>query len=325
MKYKFALISFLALVLCGCHKVEDDKKPVVDGEVVWLQKATEGKGIDLVIMGDGFTADMIRSGTYEERMRTVAESYFSERPLSDYRHLFNVCYIVAVSEQAGIGDGVNTCFGMKKEKSGSYIGSHSMVELYVENALGHERLQRSQNIVLGNYKEVGGTTYMASVPDNDWGDGRSIAYIPMCNSDRMLRCVVLHESAGHGLGKLGDEYFYNGRGVIGESEKEKIRTYQQRGFYRNIDLTLDPLQVKWSRFIQDPRYADEGLGVFKGAFCYEAGVYRPTNDSLMGEVRELFSSFNAPSREALYITMHKFAFGDDWEYDYETFVEQDLK
>ena len=34
--------------------------------------------------------------------------------------------------------------------------------------------------------------------------------------------------------------------------------------------------------------------------------------------------FNAPSREAIYYRMHKLAFGDNWEYDYETFVEQDL-
>ena len=35
--------------------------------------------------------------------------------------------------------------------------------------------------------------------------------------------------------------------------------------------------------------------------------------------------FNAVSREALYYRIHKLAYGPDWEYDYETFVQQDLK
>ena len=33
--------------------------------------------------------------------------------------------------------------------------------------------------------------------------------------------------------------------------------------------------------------------------------------------------FNAPSREAIYYRIHKLAFGDDWEYEYEDFVEYD--
>ena len=35
--------------------------------------------------------------------------------------------------------------------------------------------------------------------------------------------------------------------------------------------------------------------------------------------------FNAPSREAIYYRIHKLAYGADWEYDYEEFVEWDAK
>lgn len=37
------------------------------------------------------------------------------------------------------------------------------------------------------------------------------------------------------------------------------------------------------------------------------------------------TEFNAPSREAIYYRIHKLAYGEDWQYDYETFVQQDLK
>ncbi|MBR5148114.1 MAG: hypothetical protein IKV15_02820, partial [Bacteroidaceae bacterium] len=35
--------------------------------------------------------------------------------------------------------------------------------------------------------------------------------------------------------------------------------------------------------------------------------------------------FNAPSREAIYYRIHKLAYGDSWEYDYEEFVEWDAR
>ena len=35
--------------------------------------------------------------------------------------------------------------------------------------------------------------------------------------------------------------------------------------------------------------------------------------------------FNAPSREAIYYRIHKLAYGADWKYDYEEFVEWDAK
>ena len=35
------------------------------------------------------------------------------------------------------------------------------------------------------------------------------------------------------------------------------------------------------------------------------------------------SRFNAPSREAAYIRIHKLAYGSSWEYDYEEFVKYD--
>ena len=34
--------------------------------------------------------------------------------------------------------------------------------------------------------------------------------------------------------------------------------------------------------------------------------------------------YSVPSREAIYKRIHKLAYGDSWQYDYETFVQQDL-
>ena len=40
-------------------------------------------------------------------------------------------------------------------------------------------------------------------------------------------------------------------------------------------------------------------------------------------MRHNTGGFNAPSREAIYYRIHKLAYGDSWQYDYEKFVEYD--
>ena len=42
-------------------------------------------------------------------------------------------------------------------------------------------------------------------------------------------------------------------------------------------------------------------------------------------MRYNIGGFNAPSREAIYYRIHKLAYGKDWEFDYEKFVEWDAK
>ena len=37
------------------------------------------------------------------------------------------------------------------------------------------------------------------------------------------------------------------------------------------------------------------------------------------------TEFNAPSRAAIYNRIHKLAYGKDWQFDYEKFVEWDAK
>lgn len=40
---------------------------------------------------------------------------------------------------------------------------------------------------------------------------------------------------------------------------------------------------------------------------------------------DLNGQFNAPSREAIYYRIHKLAYGKNWQYNFEDFVQWDLK
>lgn len=42
-------------------------------------------------------------------------------------------------------------------------------------------------------------------------------------------------------------------------------------------------------------------------------------------VSNISDEFNAPSREAIYYRIHKLAYGKDWQYNFEDFVQWDLK
>ena len=88
----------------------------------------------------------------------------------------------------------------------------------------------------------------------------------------------------------------------------------------NVDVTSDPSKVKWSAFLADARYKDEGLGVFEGGYTYTNGVWRPSEISIMGNND---SRFNAPSRYTIWYRIHKLAYGSSWNGTYEDFVAYD--
>ena len=76
----------------------------------------------------------------------------------------------------------------------------------------------------------------------------------------------------------------------------------------------------WAKFIADEDYQYDGLGVFEGACLYTTGAYRATEESMMYHNE---GPFNAPSREAIYYHLHKLAYGNSWQYDYDAFKQYD--
>lgn len=128
---------------------------------------------------------------------------------------------------------------------------------------------------------------------------------------------------GFGLtfGKLGTEEWIETFGDIAtDATKEKILNYQANGWYAN--LSVDPENVPWNKFMTDERYTNEDIGIYEGGMYCAFGIYRSSNTSIMRTtIDEVI--FNVPSREAIYKRMMRQAYGDSWQYDYEKFVEYD--
>ena len=294
-----------------------------DGQVVQLQKASSGTGIDLILLGDGFSDRQIADGSYEDLMELAMQEYFEEEPYKTYKNLFNVYFVYAVSKNEGYHTHGETCFSCRFDGTPQVSGKDSKVFAYALKAIEPERMDQSTIVVIMNSEEDAGTCFMytPSIRGVDWSDGVTISYLPKGSGDENFGNTLHHEANGHGFAKLADEYWFGTDDIIPPSDVEnKKYLYSEFGWWKNIDFTDNPAQVKWAKFLSDSRYANDGLGVFEGGGYYPKGVWRPTESSIM---RYNTGGFNAPSREAIYYRIHKLAYGADWEYDYEKFVEWD--
>ena len=294
----------------------------MDKNVKQLQRASVGKGIDIIILGDAYSDRLIADGTYENDMTTAIEGLFTYEPLKSFRDYFNVYMVYVVSEN-------ESCEGLTAFHITDSFGEDGIVQSYVLPVVKNKPLSDMAIMVIGhdtNAFNVPGLVRMSifiddSEPVNDYGQMQSaIAYIARDSNDSEYVYAVAHEF-GHLFAKLADEYVTH----YGETISSDLVNYDQYimdhcGFGKNIDFTSDPERVKWARFISDSRY---DVGVYEGGVEYEYGAWRPTENSIMRN--DSHGQYNAPSREAIYYRIHKLVYGKDWQYDYETFVQQDLK
>ncbi|WP_106829579.1 M64 family metallopeptidase [Parabacteroides pacaensis] len=296
-----------------------------DGEYVTLQTASEGNGIDIVLMGDAYSDRLIKDGTYESVMRKACEAFFSEQPYTDFRHLFNVHYVKVVSVNEEYREGsANTAFSCYFGEGTRVGGNDNKCSEYAKKVPGmtDEKLNNTLIIVMMNSTRYAGTCYMYWNYGwtTDYGEGKAIAYFPVGESDEALASVLHHEAGGHGFGKLADEYFYDSSAPA--DKKQELQSLAPLGWHKNVDITSDPAAVHWSKFIIDAAYTPERIGVYEGGATYAKGIYRPTETSIM---RYNIGGFNAPSREMIYYRIHKLAYGADWVYDYNAFKNWDAK
>lgn len=297
-----------------------------DRKAYTLQTASEGNGINVVLMGDAFSDRQIADGTYEKVMQQAADAFFGEEPYTSFRDMFNVYYVNAVSQNEGYFDGGETAFSCYFGEGTRVGGNDGLCMQYAQAAFNFtdEQMQDVLIIVMMNSTRYAGTCWMYynTGYTSDYGRGTSVAYFPIGTTYEDLATILHHEAGGHGFAKLNDEYAYEYMGMIPANEiRDEQNMRENYGWGKNTDYIPDPARVYWSKFIADSRYASENIGVYEGACTYWTGAYRPTENSIMNDNT---GGFNAPSREAIYYRIHKLAYGESWTYDYEEFVNWDL-
>ena len=296
-----------------------------DGYVETLQTAATEKDIKVVIIGDGYSDRLVNDHTYRTAMLKAKDALFATEPMNSYRDRFTVKYVTAVSENEYIGENSHTALSCYFGEGTHVGGDNAKVFEYARKAISEDDMDDALIIVIMNEPRWAGTCYMYQPEKkSDWGSGATIAYVPNIGYTGMIEyqtfeTLLAHEAIGHGFVKLGDEYEEHSEPIPAE-EKEKYQSEVQYGWWKNTDFTSDPTKVKWSDFITDDRYKDEGIGVYEGALTYSSGAYRPTQKSIMTSTE---TEFNAPSREAIWYRINKLTQGEGWEGTHEDFVAFD--
>ncbi len=301
-----------------CHLNQYDYDYAED-QIVTLRKATKGEGVNLVFLGDGFSAKDISEGLLMNSVQEAVGHFFSIEPYKTYKEYFNVYTGIAVSPESGIG-GVNTIIYNKfntSAKGGATLGGRygesdcNEIFKYACKAptVNEGNLNQTLIVIIPNTSAYGGITYM-------YDGGEAIAYCPMSDYGypQDFRGVIQHEAGGHGFGKLGDEYIYFNAFI---DEVSEFNNAKMKGWYENLSLTGKMNEVPWSHLIFDEKYG-KFVDIFEGGLKYSRGVYRSEYSSCMNNNIPYYSTI---SREAIVKRIMEYA-GE--EYSFEKFVANDI-
>lgn len=288
-----------------------------EDEVITLQKATRGNGVNLVFLGDGYNNKDIANGTYLKDMKQQMEYFFGVEPYITYRDYFNVYTAIALSQESGVGT-VNTLCDNKFETT--FTGGASLmcntndVFKYALRmpTVNSGNLNQTLIVLTPNTKDYGGVTSM-------WADGSAIAITPKSSDIYPYdsRGIVQHEAGGHGFGKLGDEYIYHNSFIqTCPPCMAAFETAKSNGWYENLSLTAKMHEVPWSHLIFNDKYSAV-VDIYEGGFMHSRGVFRSELNSCMNNNIPYFSTI---SREAIVKRIKQYA-GETYSFD--EFVKND--
>lgn len=297
------------------------------GEDEWitLQKATKGNngGINIVLLGDGFSAKDIASGKYLKDIKQEVEYFFGIEPYKTYRDYFNVYTAIPLSTESGVGT-VNTIrYNRFNTTFTGGVGLKADYDEVFDYALGAPtvnkgNLNQTLIIMVPNSTDYGGICQM-------WEDGSAIAFCPQSTYGYPLdtRGVIQHEAGGHGFGKLGDEYIYHNAfidacGCSCCGHVLEFNGAKSLGWYDNLELTGKMHSVGWSHLIFDDRYSDI-VDIYEGGYMHNRGVFRSEPNSCMNNDIPYYSTI---SRESIVKRIKAYA-GET--YSFEDFVKNDKR
>lgn len=298
-----------------------------DGEVMTLNTATKGPGIDIVFIGDGYDAKDIAKGTFKQNTEDGFKHFFGIEPYSTYKDYFNVYAVVSKSDDSGIGT-VNTVIDTK---FGSYFTQNRIKApsadkcfQWAKRADASMDLSKSLVIMLMNTSTYEGVTMM-------YGDGSAIVCCPVSTDAYPydFRGIIQHEAGGHGFGKLGDEYIYHNAFIQtcdckdgcehprgDDDTMTSYGIYKSKGWYKNLSMTADAKQVPWAHLIYHKNYSDK-VDMYEGGYMHTRGVYRSEATSCMNNNIPYYSAI---SRQAIVERIKAYA-GE--AFDFDDFVAKD--
>jgi len=210
------------------------RAPIVERGEVWAvhESGPPAKKVDLLILGDGYTADEME--LYRQDARDVADALLSFPPFSEHREDFNVWAIDVASPASGIS-----------RPRASYWNDTPIGLSY--NSFDSERYM----LTLENrrLREIAALapydTLILIANDEKYGGGGIYnLYSTAAARSAQMAYLIVHEF-GHAFGGLGDEYYTS------SVSYEDFIAPGTEPWEPNITALQDPTHLKWSGFVAD--------------------------------------------------------------------------
>ena len=237
-----------------------------------LENGTKDKRINLVILGDGYTAS--EQAAFMQDATFVSNYLMNKPPYSNYKNYFNVYALKVISQESGVKhpgtasdvtepvipvSNPTNYFNTSYDTSGTHRCIYGNTTK-VTQTLAANIPEFDIALILGNDTEYGGC-------------GGTYAFL---SRNDQAPDVAYHE-LGHSFGKLADEYWFSGSGESPNKTK-----------------TSDPETVRWKNWLNTGN-----IGIYQ--FTENTAWYRPHQNC---EMRYLNRQFCNVCRETLIEKIH---------------------
>ncbi len=234
--------------------------------------------VDLVVLGDGYTAADLASGKYANDVQTFMNGVFAQEPYLEYHGYFNVHRVDVTSAESGADhpptvlrntalDAAYNCGGIQRLICVNVSKVNAVLAASIPDAAARDLI-----LVIVNDPEYGGS-------------GGAVA---VASTHAAAVELILHEQ-GHSFAFLADEYG-------GPPPPQCNNTIEPSAV--NATTQTQRALIKWNMWIDGgtpvptPGAVNGVPGLFQGAVYCDTGMYRPTYNSKMRSLSLPFHHIN---------------------------------
>lgn len=317
-------------------KVNEDHEYLPEKCII-LNKASIGKGIDVVVIGDGFfEEDLEKGGRWEEACRLFVENFFSMEPYKSFREYFNLYAIPAPAEKNLRGEITALVFTkfMTYFPGGGGVSTSPANRVNItEYAYKNSPVEKEK----GTWDEL--TTVVIPNADDAGFYYLSNNYTwPSPDNCMVIACLSILAEQPENMDILFGRKFLGGTGGFvylannsynrDETWAGDITSYQEnqreKGINQGIEVDPDPekfVNRAWAELLE-MNYRN--VYKIEGGLGYQRGVWRSSYENMMSGLDANREQYYSPvQRELIVRKIYKLA-GLEEQYTLQTFLDYDV-